>query len=307
MQGGLDGLPQDLGIVLLQDEHERAVGNKKNKRAMGVMLGENKGGVYEITNSYAIPFDEDPGQSGVFFLDHNYHEAMFSMFKKINIKERVLGWYVTGPSFHDHDIEINEIWARYTPNPVLITIDVRAQKEYELPTKAFYSTRTLNDKGLVVRNFKSVACSVDAYEAEEVGVEHLLREIRDLDMDSLRTRLSQKVTSLLALEKKVALITNYLDEVVAGRRKSDKQINLTLHEIMSRLPKLMSPELRAAMSARMNDNYLSIYVTSLVKGVISIHQLLNNRIKALEEREKTKEALKDDKAIKDTAVAVKTA
>lgn len=39
------------------------------------------------------------------------------------------------------------------------------------------------------------------------------------------------------------------------------------------------------MSGVINDNYMSIYATTLVKGVINIHYLLNNRIKAIEERE----------------------
>lgn len=298
-----------IALLSVVDHFERTVGNKKNKRSVGIMLGENNNGVYEITNSYAIPYDEDPAQNGVFFVDHNYHENMYSMYKKINIKEKVLGWYVTGSTYKDHDIEINEIWARYTPNPVLITIDVRSQKEFELPTKAFFSVRVLNDKGYVVRNFKSISCSVSAYETEEVGVEHLVREIKDLDMDTLKTKLSNKVTSLLALEKKLKVIINYLDDVLAERRKQDKQINLTLHEIMSRLPKLMSQEFKEIMSMRMNDNYLSIYVTSLVKGVISIHQLLNNRIKAVEEREKAKLAAKEPKknAVKENGIEAKSA
>lgn len=47
-------------IVLLSivDHHERTVGSKKNKRALGVLLGENINGIYEVTNSYALPFDE---------------------------------------------------------------------------------------------------------------------------------------------------------------------------------------------------------------------------------------------------------
>ena len=76
-----------IALLSIVDHHERAVGNKKNKRALGALLGENVNGVYEITNSYALPFTEKEGQ-GIYVLDHNYHEKMFSMFKKINIKEK---------------------------------------------------------------------------------------------------------------------------------------------------------------------------------------------------------------------------
>ena len=297
-----------IALLSIVDHFERTVGNKQKRRAVGVLLGENNHGVYEVTNSYAVPFDEDADKPGVFFVDHSYHEAMFAMFRKINIKEKVLGWYATGSTFREHDLELNEIWARYAPFPVLLVLDVRATREFELPTKAFYSVRGVNEKGLVVRTFKNIACSVDAYEAEEVGVEHLVREIKDLNMDSLQSKLGAKVGSLLALEKKVETIRGYLTDVLEGRRRQDPQIVRALHQIMSRLPKLLSEELKQVMSTRMNDNYLSIYVSSLVKGVINIHYLLNNRIKALEERElaKTKQqAAAEEK--KQEEVAVKSA
>ncbi|RWW35505.1 hypothetical protein BHE74_00059556, partial [Ensete ventricosum] len=32
----------------------------------------------------AVPFEEDEKDPSIWFLDHNYHESMFSMFKRIN-------------------------------------------------------------------------------------------------------------------------------------------------------------------------------------------------------------------------------
>jgi hypothetical protein len=32
----------------------------------------------------AVPFEEDDKDPRIWFLDHNYHESMFSMFKRIN-------------------------------------------------------------------------------------------------------------------------------------------------------------------------------------------------------------------------------
>lgn len=47
-----------IALLSVVDHHERTVGNKKNKRGVGVLLGENVNGVLEVTNSYAVPFDE---------------------------------------------------------------------------------------------------------------------------------------------------------------------------------------------------------------------------------------------------------
>ena len=47
--------------------------------------------------------------SGVWSLDHVYHENMFGMFKKVNTKEKVLGWYHTGPKLKPSDLSIHEL------------------------------------------------------------------------------------------------------------------------------------------------------------------------------------------------------
>ncbi len=48
-----------IALLSIVDHHERAVGQRAQKRVLGVVLGEIVNGVYEITNSYAIPFDEN--------------------------------------------------------------------------------------------------------------------------------------------------------------------------------------------------------------------------------------------------------
>ena len=37
-----------------------------------------------MANSFAIPFEEDEKDSKTWFLDHNYIEGMYGMFKKVN-------------------------------------------------------------------------------------------------------------------------------------------------------------------------------------------------------------------------------
>lgn len=49
---------------------------------------------------------------------------MFNMFKKINSKEKFIGWYVTGDSVRPQDLAVNEVFRRYNPNGVLLVVDV---------------------------------------------------------------------------------------------------------------------------------------------------------------------------------------
>lgn len=51
-------------------------------------------GVLDVSNSFAVPFDEDDRDPDVYFLDHDYLESMYTMFKKVNAKEKIVGWFV---------------------------------------------------------------------------------------------------------------------------------------------------------------------------------------------------------------------
>jgi hypothetical protein len=63
----------------------------------------------DISNSFAVPFDEEDKDQEVWYLDHEYLELMSTMFKKVNARERIVGWYHTGPKLHQNDIKINDL------------------------------------------------------------------------------------------------------------------------------------------------------------------------------------------------------
>lgn len=91
-----------------------------------------------------VPFEEDDKDPSVWFLDHNYVEAMNDMFKKVNAREKLIGWYHSGPKLRASDLEVNELFKRYTPNPLLVIIDVQP-KEAGVPTDAYFAVEEIKD------------------------------------------------------------------------------------------------------------------------------------------------------------------
>jgi hypothetical protein len=71
-------------VLLSVVDHYTRVAKDTNKRVVGVLLGENYKGKVDITNSYAVPFEEDTKDEKIWFLDSQYHQEMFAMFKKVN-------------------------------------------------------------------------------------------------------------------------------------------------------------------------------------------------------------------------------
>ncbi|TMW68381.1 hypothetical protein Poli38472_005849 [Pythium oligandrum] len=288
-------------VLLSIVDHYNRVAKDTSKRAVGVLLGSTFQGKCDITNSFAVPFDEDLRNPGIWYLDHDYLESMFAMFKKINAKERVVGFYSTGPKIRKADLEIDELFRRYCPNPVLVICDVRPNVE-GLPTTAYGSIEEVEEDGKAIkRTFKHIKSTIGAYEAEEVGVEHLLRDINDPSVSSLAGQVKHKMTALSGLKERLEEMKVYLENVLAGRLPPNHQIIYNMQTIFNLLPNLNVDSLVRSMFVKTNDMHFVIYLSSLIRCTIALHNLVNNKIKYREIEElgygEKKEEKKDAAAV----------
>merc|ERR1719230_644404 len=211
-------------IVLLSVvDHYNRVAKGTTKRVVGTLLGEICDFKMHVTNCFAVPFEEDPRDPQVWFVDHNFHEQMFSMFKKVNAKERVVGWYSTGPKIKPSDLSIHELYRRYCPEPVLVVMDVQP-KDVELPMESYYSVQEQTSDEVFKRPFLHVNSAVGALEAEEVGVEHLLREIKNASASTLAVRVGDKIAALKGLAMRLREISKYLSLVHSDKLPMNEEI-----------------------------------------------------------------------------------
>eukprot|EP00457_Paulinella_chromatophora_P002899 gb/GEZN01002904.1/.p1 GENE.gb/GEZN01002904.1/~~gb/GEZN01002904.1/.p1 ORF type:complete len:379 (+),score=98.82 gb/GEZN01002904.1/:80-1138(+) len=289
-------------LVLLSvvDHYNRVLGDVRTdskKRVVGILLGTKSNGILDITNSYAVPFEEDSKDPNVWFLDHNYHQEMFAMFKKVQAKEKVVGWYSTGPKIRPPDLEINELIRKYTADPVLVIIDVNPGDDLEIPTEAYRSVEASpEERSSSKRTFEHLPSEIGAYEAEEVGVEHLLRNIRDTLVSTVADEVQAQLASLKGLKKRMEMIADYLDKVAEGKLPVNHKITYNIQNIINLRPDLRVKELIQAFNTMTNDNMLVIYISSLIRSIVALHNLINNK---LSNREYEKRKMIEDGEISD--------
>ena len=156
-----------------------------------------------LSPGYATPIISDPNlfclaffsfAKAVFYLDHNYLENMLLMFRKISAKERVVGFYSTGPSIRPNDLRIHKVVQPFAPSPaVFCIIDIRPDRP-DLPVTAYKVTETVvGQEKKVERQFTHVPVGMGALEAEEIGVEHLLRDINDPTISTVASLIKSKL------------------------------------------------------------------------------------------------------------------
>jgi len=290
-------------VLLSVVDHYNRMGKIGNvRRVVGVLLGSNRQGVLDVSNSFAVPFDEDAKEADVWFLDHDYLETMYGMFKKVNAREKIVGWYHTGPKLQPNDVIINDLMRKYSPSSILVIIDAKP-KALGLPTEAYIAVEEVHDDGTpTTKTFDHVASEIGAEEAEEVGVEHLLRDIKDTSVGTLSQRITNQLAGLRGLHAQLRDIHDYLEQVGAGTLPVNHQIVYLLQDVFNLLPDVTLQSFVRAVYIKTNDQQLVLYVAALVRAILALHNLINNKLTNRDaernegkEKEKKKDEAKDKK------------
>jgi 26S proteasome regulatory subunit N8 len=158
------------------------------------------------------------------------------------------------------------------------------------------------------KTFVHTPSIIEAEEAEEIGVEHLLRDIRDVAVGTLST-----LQSLQGLHLRLRDIGQYLQKVLDEDLPVNHAILGNLQDVFNLLPNLSTPkptpiggtaatngadggdngELARAMSVKTNDQLMTIYLSSLIRAITAFHDLIENKIQNKQQAE-DKEKAKDE-------------
>ncbi len=118
------------------------------------------------------------------------------------------------------------------------------------------------------------------------------------------------MTSLKALASKLQEIEQYLDLVVKREIPPNKALLDTLQHVFNLLPNLSSQDMVEAFAVKTNDSMLSLYLAALIRSVVSLHDLINNRLDSRDFERKTfgfaEGELPKDKLLQDKKADKKT-
>ena len=158
------------------------------------------------------------------------------------------------------------------------------------------------------KTFVHTPSIIEAEEAEEIGVEHLLRDIRDVAVGTLSTRVTNQLQSLQGLHLRLRDIQAYLQKVLDGQLPVNHAILGNLQDVFNLLPNLSTPkpgaaaapgskggdtELNYAMSVKTNDQLMAIYLSSLIRAITAFHDLIENKIQNRQQQEEKEAAKKE--------------
>jgi 26S proteasome regulatory subunit N8 len=222
-------------------------------------------------------------------------------------REKVIGWYHTGPKLRGSDLSINKLLRNYIQNPILVIVHINSTSSdptLGIPTDAYFAIEEIKDDGTTTsETFVHIPSLIEAEEAEEIGVEHLLHDLKESTGD-LATRITSQLESLRGLESRLREVAAYLGKVLKGELPVNHAILEALQDVFNLLPNLSpTPEaggvgdLERSFRVKTNDQLMCIYLSSMIRAVLALHDLIDSGVdkKKEEKKEEKKDEKTDDK------------
>merc|ERR1711920_566068 len=125
--------------------------------------------------------------------------------------------------------------------------------------------------------------------------EHLLRDIKNASASTLAVRVGDKIAALKGLSMRLTEISKYLTQVHADKMPMNEEIIFQLQEIFNLLPDQDSEELVKSFAMGTNDMMLALYLGSILRSTVALHNLINNKIKNKKLKEKKQEEKEKEK------------
>jgi len=259
-----------LCLFTIIDAYERR--NEDAKRVIGTLLGTIEKGVVEVTNCFAVPHNESDDEVAV---DIEYARNMFELHKKVNNREVIVGWFSTGWEVSVHSVLIHDYYSRECKNPVHLTVDtfVRGGK---MSIKGYHST-TIGVPGKTTGTmFTPVQVETISYEPEQVGVEALhIGKHNPKRIVQLNSDLKRVETSSRWLREMLAHVTQYVDDVLAGKLASDNSTGRYLLDLVTGVPQIEVEKFEDMLNSNMKDLLMVVYLANLTKTQLAINEKLS--------------------------------
>ncbi|RNE95195.1 proteasome regulatory non-ATPase subunit 8 [Trypanosoma rangeli] len=271
-------------VLLSLVDHYARVNAKvvQKRRVAGLLLGRYKRlpdgtPLLDINNSFAVPFDEDPHNSDVWFVDTNYADEMFHMFRRVFPKVQVVGWYSAGPSctVQPNDMLLHLLLAdRFTANPVYCIVNTDPSNK-GVPVLAY--TTVQGREGARSLEFRNIPTYLGAEEAEEIGIEHLLRDLTDSTITTLSTQIQEREFSLAHLSCVLQSIEDYLHDVAGGLMPISEDVLSVLQEAISLQPQIYHLKTSTEMIRHSNDQAIAMFVAAIGRCLGALYDVIANR------------------------------
>ena len=103
-------------------------------------------------------------------------------------------------------------------------------------------------------------------------------DIRNATVGTLSQRITNQLMGLKGLTKSLYDVRAYLDKLLANKLPLNHQILSHIQDMFNLLPDVTHQDLIKSIYVKTNDEMLLVYLSSLIRSIIALHNLIMNKI-----------------------------
>mmetsp|Transcript_31658 Transcript_31658/g.51428 ORF Transcript_31658/g.51428 Transcript_31658/m.51428 type:complete len:304 (+) Transcript_31658:13-924(+) len=268
-----------LVVFSILDHYKRR--DPKQEHVIGILMGEvnitPQGKEYQIKNCFQQESMEHKGGGLIF--DVNYYQKMATLQKKLNPKESVIGWYATDTQLDIISYEVYSIIRKNFVEPVHLVVDA-SLRDSRLSVDG-YAVKKMGFGGKArLCQFGRVKTELTASEAAKIALGAVTTGGTDSERKSpftpatMLSEMENLTYSLRELLHLLDTVSEYVDQVVAGKERSTPEIGSAIKDALAAIPRI-DMEMFTRMFNQKTENMLMIlYLTNIIRTQVT----LTNRI-----------------------------
>jgi len=279
-----------LVIINISDHwiRSKVQGNIQNPRVVGAIVGIQNGRTVEIFNSYELKYDE---VDGLVVFDLEFLANKSEQFKKVFPNYDVLGWYSTGSTITESDVQTHKQLSEINEAPLYLSLDTIAAARPEtkdIPISICESEiRMIMDQPTMF--FSKVPYKIETGEAERISVDHVARITPSGDSTSsqIANHLTAVHSSISMLAIRLRILRKFLEAVKTQSVPVDHGLLRQLGSLCTQLPSLHSDQLKHDFISEYNDSLMITYLASITKGTNGLNEMVE-KFNAVHDKQKRK-------------------
>eukprot|EP00891_Asterochloris_glomerata_P005404 jgi/Astpho2/5404/e_gw1.00076.27.1_t len=298
-QSGLDFKLHPLVLLTISDHHTRIKANAPAgqdaassstwpaapARVLGYLLGQQNGRLVDISNSFELNYTTDA--AGALQIDAPLLTTKLEQYKQVFPNLDVVGWYTTGSEIAEADMQIHRKVMELNESPVLLLFNTRIDAlRKDLPILLYESELHVVDERPTFI-FVQSRFSIETSEAERIGVNQVAKVHptgNPSGTEQLTVRLTATESGVKMLIGRISILLQLLQRMhsAAGALPYDHSLVRETKGLLRRLPAINTAEFQQDFLAEYNDAMLTVFMSSLTKGVQGINEIVDKHTIAYE-------------------------
>jgi translation initiation factor 3 subunit F len=263
--------------------------NDRESRVIGTLLGTIKDGVVEVTESFAVPHMERKDELFV-AINKEYHKQMISFHRRINRKERIVGWYTTtspeGALINDNSSLIHDFYSAECENPIHIVVDTTLAGD-TMSVRGFNSVPlSLGDMSLA-NMFREVQVDLTVTDAESTCLYHMIHSQQPAGSSADKPWASSEILSAVPTQRAtvnaamnqllVVLddVQRYVDSVVDNKNPAVAEYGMKIADAIAALQSVRPEEFNSVLQEKIQDLLMVSYISSLTSTQLQLSEKIN--------------------------------